>query len=98
MANITQATQDKNKYKMKLLIKFPDESRSFAYGVEYGRLLERIEQGQEVIKNNGFPIRNENVELLCNTCKIYGYIPTFSGTEVEGWTNFLGIKKTNSNN
>lgn len=32
---------------MNLLIKFPDQSQSFTYGVEFGRLLEKIERGDE---------------------------------------------------
>lgn len=82
----------------KLLITFPDQSESFTYGVEYGRLLERIESGKGVIENNGFPVRAENVELLRITCEAYNYIPSFSDTGIEGWTNFLGIKKTSSQN
>ncbi len=42
---------------MNLLISFPDQSQSFTYGVEFGRLLERIERGDEYIENNGFPVR-----------------------------------------
>ncbi len=78
---------------MNLLIKFPDQSQSFTLGVEYGRLLERIEKGEEYIQNNGFPIRIENKELLINTCKQFGYTATFGKEEFEGWVEFLGIKK-----
>jgi len=80
-----------------LLISFPDQSSSFTHGVEFGRLLEKIERGDEVIKNNGFPIRIENKQLLINTCEVYGYIPTF-GNELDGWIEFMGIKKTTSKN
>lgn len=30
-----------------MILKFPDQSESFTYGVEYGRLLEKIERGDE---------------------------------------------------
>ncbi len=83
---------------MNLLIKFPDQSASFAYGVEFGRLLERIERGDEVIKNNGFPIRLENKALLKITCEKYGYIPSFGKLHFGEWIEFLGIKKTVSEN
>jgi len=83
---------------MDLLIKFPDQSASFTYGVEYGRLLEKIERGDDVVTNNGFPVRIENVELLKDTCKQYGYIATFGECAVEGWVEFMGmIKITNEN-
>lgn len=83
---------------MKLLIPFTDQSKSFTYGVEYGRLLERIESGVEVVQNNGFPVRVENKELLRSTCKFHGYLPVFSDCVVEGWVNFMGVKKTTSDN
>ncbi len=83
---------------MELIIKFTDQSSSFAYGVEFGRLLEKIERGDEVIKNNGFPIREENVELLKTTCKYYDYISCFTATAYDGWVYFMAIKKTISNN
>lgn len=81
-----------------MLIKFPDESESFAYGVEFGRLLEKIERGDEVIKNNGFPIRLENKALLKITCDKYGYIASFGRIYFHEWIEFIGIKKTSLNN
>lgn len=83
---------------MNLLISFPDSSQSFTYGVEFGRLLEKIERGDEVIKNNGFPVRIENKQLLTTTCKNFGYIAIFGQIYFNEWIEFLGIKKTNSNN
>lgn len=83
---------------MKLLIAFPDSSPSFAHGVEFGRLLEKIERGDDVVQNNGFPVRVENVDLLKDTCSKFGYIPTFADCSVEGWVNFLGMKKTSNDN
>jgi hypothetical protein len=71
---------------MDILLSFPDQSASFTYGVEYGRLLEKIERGDDVVQNNGFPVRVENAELLKETCSKYGYIATFGECAVEGWT------------
>jgi hypothetical protein len=51
---------------MKILINFPDPSKSFTYGVEFGRLLEKIERGDEVIKNNGFPVKVWLHKLMIN--------------------------------
>jgi len=84
--------------KSNLLIKFPDQSQSFTYGVEFGRLLEKIERGDETITNNGFPIRVENCSVLALCCSLHGYIPLFGDPYMDGWVDFLGIKKTTSNN
>ena len=83
---------------MKQLISFPDQSESFTYGVEYGRILEKIERGDDIVMNNGFPVRLENKELIEETCKIYGYIPTFGKIYFNEWVEFLGIKKISSEN
>jgi hypothetical protein len=83
---------------MNLLIRFPDQSDSFTYGVEFGRLLEKIERGDESIHNNGFPIRIENQILLRETCILHGYIPVFSEPYLDGWIDFLGVKNTINNN
>jgi len=83
----------------KLLISFPDQSESFTYGVEYGRILQKIDQGDENVDNNLFPIRVENKELLRNTCKTYGYIPIFTDTQYpKEWVNFTAIKSNSTNN
>jgi len=31
------------------MISFPDQSKAFTYGVEYGRILEKMERGDEVV-------------------------------------------------
>lgn len=82
---------------MKLLIRFPDQSSSFCYGVEYGRLLEKIERGDKFIINNGFPVRIENVELLKDTCLKFGYTPIFGKKYYNEWIEFLGIKESTNN-
>jgi len=82
----------------KLLISFPDQSASFTYGVEYGRILEQMEQGKEVVCNHGFPIRLENKKLIEDSCKAFGYIPTFGTDHYDEWVEFLGIKKLTSEN
>ncbi|EFK36833.1 Uncharacterised protein [Chryseobacterium gleum] len=83
---------------MELFIKFPDQSQSFTAGVEYGRLFGRIEKGDPVVTNDGFPVRIENKELLQNTCTKYGYTYNF-GVEYYGeWIEFTAIKITNSEN
>lgn len=79
---------------MKLLLSFPDQSASYTHGVEFGRLLEKIERGDDPIQNNGFPVRVENKSVLVLACSLHGYTCTFSDSGVEGWSNFLGIKKT----
>ena len=81
-----------------LLISFPDQSASFTYGVEYGRILQQMQQGDNVISNCGFPVRLENKTLIENTCNQYGYIPTFGKEHFGEYIEFLGIKKLNSEN
>ena len=83
---------------MNLLIKFPDQSESFAYGVEFGRILEKIERGDLSISNNGFPVRVENCSILSLACSIHGYSVIFSKPYLDGWVDFLGIKKSMSQN
>lgn len=83
---------------MNLLVSFPDQSQSFAYGVEFGRLLGKIEKGDLVVQNNGFPVRVENCSVLAITCSLHGYTATFSEPYMDGWVDFLGIKKTSSPN
>jgi len=80
------------------MLSFPDQSQSFAYGVEFGRLLQKIEQGDDVIINNGFPIRLENKELIENTCHLYGYTPSFGKTYWGEWIEFLAIRKYSNEN
>ena len=82
---------------IKLAISFPDQSTSFCYGVEYGRLLEKIERGDKIILNNGFPVRIENVELLKDTCLKFGYTPIFGRTYYNEWIEFTGIKELTNN-
>lgn len=81
----------------KKLITFPDQSQSFTYGVEFGRLLEKIERGDPIVMNNGFPVRVENVDLLKETCKKYGYIPIFGEIYFNEWIDFSGVKEINNN-
>lgn len=79
-----------------MIVRFPDQSESFTYGVEYGRLLEKIERGDEKIENNGFPIRIENKKLLEATCEEYGYTPIFGEEYFNEWIEFIGLKLFNS--
>jgi hypothetical protein len=81
----------------KLIIRFPDQSTSFTYGVEFGRLLEKMERGDDVVINNGFPIRKENVEVVKSTCVHYGYIPLFGEMYDNEWVEFTGIKQSIKN-
>ena len=81
-----------------LLINFPNQSESFAHGVEYGRILQQMEQGDNIAMNKGFPVRVENVELIKSTCRALGYIPIFGKEYFNEWKEFIGIKKTTSEN
>lgn len=78
--------------KQELIIRFSDQSNSFTYGVEFGRLLNKMENLESPVENNGFPIREENRSVLIQACKAYNYTPIFSTCQVEGWLNFIAIK------
>lgn len=85
--------------KHELLVSFDDQSKSFCYGVEYGRILEKMERGDEIVMNNGFPVRIENKAVIERTCANLGYIPSFSKTSfLDGWIDFVGIKKKSNEN
>lgn len=79
---------------MDLLIRFTDQSNSFTYGVEYGRILEKIERGDVEVSNNKFPVRVENKDVLISTCNAYGFNPIFNNCEAEGWVYFKAIKQS----
>ncbi|MGE9312867.1 hypothetical protein ACLOAU_14560 [Niabella sp. CJ426] len=82
---------------MNLLISFTDQSESFTYGVEFGRILAKIERGEDCIQNNGFPVRIENKQVIKSACDTYGYVPVF-GSEDSGWISFMGVKKGSTEN
>lgn len=82
---------------MNLIISFTDQSASFTYGVEFGRVLAQMEQGYNNIHNNSFPVRIENKEVIQKACSHYGYIAAF-GDESNGWVEFVGIKNNISLN
>ena len=57
---------------MELFIKFSDQSESFTCGVEYGRLYDRMQKGNAIVRNDGFPEKISNKDLLIETCKKFG--------------------------
>jgi hypothetical protein len=79
-----------------LIISFSDQSNSFTYGVEFGRLLQKIEQGDDIVTNNGFPIRLENKQLIKDTCEHYGYIPIFIEINNDEWIDFIAMRTTDN--
>lgn len=81
-----------------LVISFPDQSQSFTNGVEFGRILEKMERGDEVLMNNGFPIRIENKSLIKAACENYNYVPAFGKVYYGEWVEFLGIAKCSTPN
>ncbi len=77
----------------KLVIKFTDQSPSFTYGVEFGRLLEKMERGDNVVMNNGFPVRYENIDTIKLACEEYGYVALLNNKLHDGWVGFVALKK-----
>lgn len=80
-----------------LMIKFPDESESFCNGVEFGRLLEKMSNGEEVVSNYSFPVKIKNKKVILDACAYYGYVPLFGETYFNEWIDFTGVKKTSDN-
>ena len=83
---------------MKLVLSFTDESKSFAAGVELGRIIQRMENKEACIDNQCFPVRISNKKVIEDACKMYGYIPFFGQTYFNEWIEFTGIKKSNNYN
>ena len=81
-----------------LLISFPDQSGSFTNGVEFGRILERMERGEDWITNNDLPVHKENIEVIKRAAKVYGYACVFGIEESAEWVGFMALKKVNSEN
>jgi hypothetical protein len=79
---------------MELLMKFTDETESFCNGVEFGRLLEKMQRGDENISNCNFPVKIKNKNVIEKACAEYGYIPSFGATSFDEWIEFTGIKKS----
>jgi hypothetical protein len=83
---------------MELFISFTDQSSSFTAGVEYGRLYDRMQRGEDYVTNDGFPVRIENKILLKNTADKLGYICRFGGEYFNEWIEFCAIKIQHSKN
>ncbi len=77
--------------KAELIVAFTDPSASFVNGVEFGRILARMENGDAVVENQGFPIHPENAAVLRQACATYGYTPAF-GMVKDGWQDFKAVK------
>lgn len=83
---------------MDLILKFTDKSSSFTNGVEFGRLLQRMQQNDEAIDNCGFPVHIENIGVIKEACNQYGYVASFGEEHYGEWIEFIGIRKTGSEN
>ena len=82
-----------------LLISFDDQSESFVQGVEFGRLLEKMERGDDPISNNGFPVHLKDKGVIERLAKSFGYLSLFGiETECGTYVEFLGMKRNNSEN
>lgn len=81
-----------------LLISFSDQSESFTLGVEYGRILGRIQSGLPLVSNDGMPVHLANRDVITDTCLLYGYIPIFGQTYYGEWIDFVASKKVTGEN
>ena len=82
---------------------FPDQSPSFAHGVEFGRIYEKLERGDQHVNNNGMVVYTTNVELIRDACLTYGYVPHFSPVTINDvphpqFTDFYATKYGSNSN
>lgn len=82
---------------MKLNISFTDQTESFVLGCEYGRILERLEKGIEIVENNGFPVHIKNKQTIIQSCNHFGYTPIFGNEHFGTYIEFRAIKNNNFN-
>lgn len=84
---------------MKLAIGFDDNINiSFSHGVEFGRILHKLEIGEDKVDNNGFPVRIENINVYKKACKHYNYTPIFGEEYYNEWVDFIAIKNATTLN
>ena len=57
-----------------------------------------MQDGINTVSNHGLPIRLENKDVIIESCKIYGYIPTFGAIHYEEVIEFIGIKMHSNEN
>jgi len=79
---------------MELVIKFPDKSQSFTNGVEFGRILQQMEEQKMIVSNSAFPLHKENERVVRDAAKVYGYRVTFIGEHYGEWINFFAIRES----
>jgi hypothetical protein len=78
--------------RMGLIISFPDQSKSFTYGFEAGIIYQKMVEEHDSIDHGylkGFPIREENMELIQQMAEYHGYKVQFQTTGTEGW---IGVR------
>jgi hypothetical protein len=75
-----------------LIVKFTDSTPSFTNGVEFGRILARMESGDQHVDNFGFPIHLSNKDVIARLCSTYGYTPVFGSEYFDTWIEFFAIK------
>ena len=82
---------------MNLIVSFTDQSESFTLGCEYGIIFSKIQQGFDIIDNNGFPVHIENKDVIKKTCEHFGYICVFGSEYFDTYVEFKAIKTNNLN-
>lgn len=82
---------------LSLVVRFEDQSPSYAHGVELGRIMHAMELGESMISNNGFPVRVENKATLIDMCRHHGYSAEFGVVWYEEWVSFRAVKRAKLN-
>jgi hypothetical protein len=75
------------------IIKFTDQSNSFACGVEAGMLYSRFKNETEMFEATSHV---ENREVLTSMAEYYDWDITIIESEVEGWDYLTATKKQKS--
>lgn len=79
-----------------LVVSFPDQSPSFCYGFEAGKLWERMDRGD--VAELEETTRIENREMIARAAAYLGWSVDVTPSEVDGWdfTKFAKVRPSGS--
>lgn len=75
--------------------RFSDQSESFINGIEYGRILQKMQDGLPIVDNDGIPIHEQNYDIIRRAAEYYGYNASFQKLAIDGWIGFKATKGIN---
>jgi hypothetical protein len=83
-----------NESNMSVVISFPDQSKSFAYGFQMGMLYNALSNEPDLVDHGflkGLPLRVENQDLIEQMAQHFGYKTEYKTTGVAG---YIGVRLT----